>query len=141
MTKRVLVVDDEPAIVRFLQVHLERAGFDVFGAGNGQEALERLAQEPSIDLIITDIMMPVMDGFELLSKVRQQPTFASIPIIMLGALRNEVSADDPPGMTMEDLRQEARQFAIAKYGVCDYFGKPFHPAALVQAVEATLAGT
>ena len=82
-----------------------------------------------------------MDGFELLSKVRQQPAYASIPIIMLGVMRNEVSADDPPGVTMNDIRQEARWAATAEYGLCDYIVKPLDPAELVQSVEATLAGT
>jgi CheY-like chemotaxis protein len=134
MLPHVLLVDDEPMIVRGLQVHLERAGFEVSGANNGQQALQRLAEEANIDVIITDVMMPVMDGFELLSKVRQQPDLSSVPAIILGPLSNEVR----PGLTMEDKWQEARS-AYQAIGADEFVPKPCHPAELVQAVHAVLS--
>jgi PleD family two-component response regulator len=79
-----LVVDDEPHIVQILRFTLEKAGYQVFTAENGQVALEKV-QELSPDLVILDIMMPIMDGYEVCRKMREDFKMNQIPIIMLSA--------------------------------------------------------
>ncbi|RKH71914.1 response regulator [Corallococcus aberystwythensis] len=83
----VLVVDDDPDILEALSEILEAEGFEIRRARNGKEALERLEPDPP-DLILLDLMMPVMDGWEFAQRMRQKPDFAAIPIIVLSADRN-----------------------------------------------------
>ena len=83
----VLVVDDDPDILEALSEILEAEGFDIRRARNGKEALERLEPEPP-QLILLDLMMPVMDGWEFAQRMRQRPRVAHIPIIVLSADRN-----------------------------------------------------
>nr|WP_253895447.1 response regulator [Corallococcus exercitus] len=82
-----MVVDDDPDILEALSEILEAEGFEIRRARNGKEALERLEPDPP-DLILLDLMMPVMDGWEFAQRMRQKPDFASIPIIVLSADRN-----------------------------------------------------
>jgi len=81
---RILIVDDDPNIVRFIQVNLKNSGHDVFIAANGAEAV-RLVQEEKLDLVLLDVRMPVMDGFEACRRIREQST---VPIIMVSADRD-----------------------------------------------------
>jgi two-component system chemotaxis response regulator CheY len=83
----VLVVDDDPDILEALSEILEAEGFEIRRARNGKEALERLEPEPP-HLILLDLMMPVMDGWEFAQRMRQRPTVADVPIIVLSADRN-----------------------------------------------------
>ncbi|NNB86129.1 response regulator [Corallococcus exiguus] len=83
----VLVVDDDPDILEALSEILEAEGFEIRRARNGKEALERLEPDPP-HLILLDLMMPVMDGWEFAQRMRQKPAFAGIPIIVLSADRN-----------------------------------------------------
>jgi CheY-like chemotaxis protein len=80
----VLVIDDEPAVRFVLRVILELDHYEVIEAGQGAEALARLG-ERRVDLILTDFMMPVMDGGELIDRVRAEPELADIPILMISA--------------------------------------------------------
>ena len=86
-TPRILITEDEPHLREILKLQLENAGYDVLEACNGQEALE-LAQRESPDLIMLDVMMPVMDGYETCRRLRTLFTTRSIPIIMLTAKTN-----------------------------------------------------
>jgi CheY-like chemotaxis protein/nitrogen-specific signal transduction histidine kinase len=81
---RILIVDDEPDTLFLLRVILERQGHEVVEAGHGAEALNRLADAP-VDMIITDLMMPVMDGRELVERLRADPATAEIPIMLASA--------------------------------------------------------
>ena len=81
---RVLVVDDEVNIVRLIQVNLERQGYQVETANNGAQALAKI-RESRPDLLVSDVMMPEMDGFELLANVRRDPVLNDLPVIMLTA--------------------------------------------------------
>src|SRR3569833_1865849 len=81
---RVLVVDDERHIVRLAQVCLERDGYEVITAADGKEALEKVASTHP-DLVILDVMMPYMDGFEVLQNLRKNPETRELPVIMLTA--------------------------------------------------------
>ena len=83
----VLVVDDDPDILEALSEILEAEGFSILRARNGREALERLRPDPP-QLILLDLMMPVMDGWEFAQRLRQLPDVADIPIIVLSADRN-----------------------------------------------------
>lgn len=82
--KKILTCDDETNIVRLIQVNLEKAGYDVVTAYNGRECLEQVAKEHP-DLIVLDLMMPEMTGFEVLEKLKASPETADIPVIMLTA--------------------------------------------------------
>lgn len=83
----ILVVDDDPDILEALSEILEAEGFEIRRARNGKEALERLEPDPP-QLILLDLMMPVMDGWEFAQRMRQRPALSSIPIIVLSADRN-----------------------------------------------------
>lgn len=111
----VLVVDDEPRIVRFLELKLEASGYEVLTAGTGLEALEKVkSYEP--DLLVLDLLMPGIDGFETLRQIR---TVSSIPVIILSA--RETSIDKIKGLEM---------------GADDYLTKPFSPDELLARIEA-----
>jgi CheY-like chemotaxis protein len=86
-TPLVLVVDDDPDILEALSEILEAEGFAVRRARNGQEALERL-EEGTPSLILLDLMMPVMDGWEFAQKLRQRPEAKGVPLVVLSADRN-----------------------------------------------------
>ena len=89
MSKKILLVDDDVEMTRMAQMTLEKEGHTVITAAGGQEALERVAAEKP-DLVVMDVMMPEMDGFELLDKLKEDAATAGIPTIMLSA-RGEYS--------------------------------------------------
>jgi two-component system alkaline phosphatase synthesis response regulator PhoP/two-component system response regulator VicR len=89
MPKKILVVDDEPLIVKLVQVNLQKVGYQVITASNGREALEQVAVDRP-DLILLDVMMPVMDGFETLQRLKGDEATANIPVIMLTANAQDV---------------------------------------------------
>jgi two-component system KDP operon response regulator KdpE len=111
----ILLVDDEQRILAFLSSKLKVSGYEVITASNGLEALEQVqAQEP--DLVVLDIMMPKMDGFETLKELR---TFSSVPVIILSAKGSQ--EDKIKGLGL---------------GADDYLAKPFSPDELVARIEA-----
>jgi DNA-binding response OmpR family regulator len=83
---RILIVDDDPAITRFIQPNLEARNNEVLVAADGDQALKMIKQEKNLDLILLDIMMPGIDGFEVCKQIRQ---FSDIPILMLSAREGE----------------------------------------------------
>jgi diguanylate cyclase (GGDEF)-like protein len=119
----VLVVDDDPDIVRFVQVNLEVEGFDVIGARNGFEAL-RMAIRDRPDLAVIDVMMPGVDGLELTRRLRNNPATSAMPIIMLTAKGQTV--DKVIGLTA---------------GADDYVLKPFDTMELVARIRSMLRRT
>ncbi|MRR38626.1 response regulator transcription factor, partial [bacterium] len=88
MKKKVLVVDDEKDILDLLKYNLVKEGFDVQTASNGADALQKAAAKP--DLVILDLMMPVLDGFETCKRLKASPETASIPVVFLTAKSGEV---------------------------------------------------
>ncbi len=84
MSKRVLIADDEPNIVMSLEFLMQRAGYQVQVAGNGEDAL-RMATDSRPDLMLLDVMLPKMNGFEVCQKIRANPGCASVKIVMLTA--------------------------------------------------------
>ncbi|HZO87781.1 MAG TPA: response regulator [Chthonomonadaceae bacterium] len=119
MPKKILAVDDEPHIRRIVQVALQRAGYTVMTASNGIEALEMTATKP--DLIILDVNMPYMDGFEVLKNLKENPNTSTIPVIMLTA-----ESED------QDVMRGWEQ------GADSYLTKPFYEIELVQFVKRVL---
>jgi DNA-binding response OmpR family regulator len=88
MAKRILVVDDDLPVVRLLRTRLEREGFQVDSAGNGAECLMAIeARRP--DLVVLDVMMPVMDGFQALRVLREKPETRGLPVILLTAKKED----------------------------------------------------
>jgi len=116
----ILVVDDDPDIARFVEVNLRSAGYDVAVAGDGEEALER-AGDLRPDLVLLDVMMPRIDGFEVAQRIRKNPQTANTSIIMLTA--KALSADKVTGL---------------QSGADDYIIKPFDPIELLARVKGTL---
>lgn len=110
--KKILAVDDEKTIVRLVQVNLEREGYEVVTAYDGREALEKVESEKP-DLIVLDVMMPYMDGFEVLQQLKKNPETRDIPVIMLTA-----------------KAQDADVFRGWQSGVDCYLTKPFNPMEL-----------
>jgi DNA-binding response OmpR family regulator len=114
---RVLVVDDEPRYVRAIQVNLEASGYEVLAARNGQTAIELAASEAP-DLILLDIRMPGLDGYEVCRRIRE---FSAVPIIMLTAMAED--ADKVKGLDI---------------GADDYVTKPFSADELLARVRSAL---
>jgi len=117
MAKKILVVDDERHIVRLVEVNLTRAGYDVVSAYDGVEALEKV-EEDMPDMIVLDVMMPRMDGFEVLKNLQADPKYKDIPVIMLTA-----------------KAQDADIFKGWQSGVSSYLTKPFNPKELLVFVQ------
>lgn len=116
-SRTILVVDDEPHIVQFTAMNLEVEGFNVATAGNGREALAILNDgDANIDLVVLDVMMPELDGFETLSRIRQE---SSVPVIFV-----TVRGDESDRVAGLDL------------GADDYLTKPFSPRELVSRIRA-----
>jgi len=115
--KKILAVDDEKHIVRLVQVNLERQGYEVVCAHDGKEALQKVDEERP-DLVVLDVMMPYMDGFEVLQNMRRNPATRDIPVIMLTA-----------------KAQDADVFKGWQSGVDCYLTKPFNPMELLSFVK------
>ena len=118
---KILVVDDESRMRKLVRDFLERAGFQVLEAGDGMEALDLFYEDQGISLIILDVMMPKMDGWEVCREIRKE---SKVPIIMLTARGEE--------------RDELNGFEL---GVDEYISKPFRPKILVARVTALLRRT
>jgi len=118
--KTILVVDDEPRMVQFISMNLDLEGFRVVSATNGYEAVEKVNRELP-DLVVLDIMMPDMDGFETLKKIREVST---VPVIFLSVKGEEF--DRVRGLDL---------------GADDYMTKPFSPRELVSRIRAVLRRT
>ena len=115
---RVLVVDDQPSNLRIISALLSRQGYSVYTAESGEEALQRLEQQSS-DLVLLDMMMPGMAGFELLDEIRANPAWSGLPVVFLTAAHDR------------DLLLRAFDS-----GAVDYVTKPFMPEELLARVQA-----
>lgn len=119
---KILVCDDERHIVRLIQVNLEKAGHNVVTAYDGKDGLEKIrAEKPA--LVVLDVMMPYMDGFEVLKSLRREPETMNIPVIMLTA-----------------KAQDKDVFEGYHFGADMYLTKPFNPIELLTFVKRILAG-
>jgi len=119
---RVLLVDDDPVILRLLEVNFRLDGFDTQTATRGEDALAR-AVEWVPDMIVLDVMMPGLDGWEVARRIREHEQLAEVPVVFLSARAQE---DD-----------RMRGYAL---GVVEYVTKPFDPSTLVDIVRRHLSG-
>ena len=119
-TPKILIVDDEPFNVDYLEQELEDSNYTILTASNGREALERVRSELP-DLILLDIMMPIMDGFEVLAHLQADPDLRNIAVIVISA--------------MNDLTSVIKGI---KQGADDYLPKPFEPTLLHARISASL---
>ena len=114
---RILLVDDEPLNIDYLEQELEEKGFELLSASNGQEALDAI-RESLPDLVLLDIMMPGIDGWETLTRLKRDAATAGIPVVIFTA------------------REHARGHQkSSEMGAADYFRKPFEPDELIELVE------
>jgi two-component system phosphate regulon response regulator PhoB len=120
MSQRILVVDDEPDITALVAYHLARGGYRVSTAGTGQEAL-KAAREERPDVVVLDLMLPGVSGYEVLRELRRHPDTSDVGVILLTARREE--ADRIKGLSL---------------GADDYLTKPFSPQELTLRVAAVL---
>jgi DNA-binding response OmpR family regulator len=121
MANKILVVEDDNNIEQLVTFKLKNSGFEVFNARNGQEALDFLKKN-SVDLIVTDVMMPIMGGKELVMELKKDPKTKSIPTVML---------------TSRTLEKEIVEgFEL---GVDDYIKKPFSPQEFIVRIKTVLA--
>lgn len=116
--RNILVVDDEPYIGRIIQLKLEGGPYRVESCADGRAALARLESDDPVDLILLDIMMPNMSGFEVLAALRRLPRHADTPVIMLTAKGQETD------------REQARSL-----GASDFLTKPFSPKKLLARID------
>lgn len=118
--KRILVVDDEIYIVHILEFTLTMEGYEVLTAADGEEALRRLEQDRP-DLVVLDIMMPKVDGYEVLRRIRADEEFHQLPVILLSAKGRPL--DRETGLEI---------------GADDYIVKPFSPRRLLEKIQDLL---
>lgn len=118
VAKRILLVDDDDLLVEMIKFRLCASGFEVRTAGNGVLALQTVEEESArFDLIILDASMPEMDGYEVLRRLRANPRWADLPVLMLSGRRKE-----------KDV------MAGVSAGANDYIAKPFRPDELVSRI-------
>lgn len=118
LRRNVLVVDDEPYIGRIIQLKLETGPYAVELCHDGASALDLLRTEEPVDLILLDIMMPQMSGFDVLARLRELPHRAETPVIMLTA-----------------KGQETDRAQAASLGASDFLTKPFSPKKLLARID------
>ena len=118
MSKSILIVDDSSSLRTVVKLALVRAGYDVHEAGDGQEALEKLETIPKVNLIVSDVNMPRMDGISFVTQVKQHPRHKFTPVIMLTT-------------EGQDTKKEQGRAAGAKAWIV----KPFNPPQLLDAVS------
>ena len=120
MSKKILVVDDEEVIRKFLRIHLVKLGYEVKEAADGEQALEQLGKD-DFDLLICDIMMPKKDGWEVIKQCKSNPKMKNVPIIVL---------------TAKD--QDSDMFKGYDLGANYYMTKPFTKAQLLYGLKLML---
>lgn len=121
MSKTILVVDDSETVRQVLQLTLSNAGFDVVEAVDGVDAMEKLTAAPDVDMVITDLNMPNIDGLELIKKIRSVGNYRFTPIVMLTT------------ESSEEKKQAGRDA-----GASGWIVKPFKPEQLLKVVKMVL---
>lgn len=119
MKQKILLVDDEKDIVEFLEYNLKQEGYDVVSANDGLEAIDKLVEKP--DLVVLDVLMPKMDGYETCRKIRAMEEFRLTPILFLTAKSSEID-----------------EIKALDLGADDYVQKPVSPKKLVARVKSNL---
>lgn len=120
MAKKIMVVDDEPYIARVIKFKLEQEGYTVISANDGQSGLQKIKEEKP-DLVLLDVMMPGLSGYEVCQRIKEDAELAGIPVVILTAKGQE--RDREQGLTM---------------GASDYITKPFSPNRLLELVKSMI---
>lgn len=123
MSKKILIVDDEEVIRKFIRIHLAKLGYEVVEAADGEQALEQLGKD-DFDLLICDILMPKKDGWEVIREAKSNPKTKSIPVIVLTA-KNE----------------DSDMFKGYDLGANYYMTKPFTKAQLIYGLKLMFGET
>jgi DNA-binding response OmpR family regulator len=123
MSKKILIIEDDPGTVRFLVYTLEHEGYNVLPVTDGMEGLKK-AQDEHPDLIILDVMLPGMDGYEICHRLRQKPETLTVPVLMVSGR----------------ARQDDKNVGL-RMGADDYLTKPVDPETILAKVETLLAST
>lgn len=119
--KKLLIIDDEPTFIEVLRAHLEFKGYDVDSASSGEEALTKIAYQ-DFDVVLLDIMMPNIDGYQFMQHLRAEPRTRELPVIVMTAVPR--------------FRGEKR---MDGFKVAGYLEKPFEHAELLALIERCLA--
>ena len=118
--RKILVVDDDPTMVKLINVNLKLNNYAVIEAISGEQALDIVSKEP-LDLVVLDIMMPGVDGWEVLKRVRNDPDTEELPVILVTA-----------------KTQDSDVIRGWEYGADEYVIKPFNPLLLVEVIKMVL---
>jgi len=121
--KRILIIEDEESLLRLETILLTVNGYEVSNASTGKDALEKLSCE-QFDLVLLDIMLPDIDGYEICSRIKEDPRHAGIPVVMLTGRKS--SGDQERG---------------ASCGADAYLTKPFKSAMIIEVIERLLPGS
>lgn len=124
--KKVLLVDDDPDFVDAIRMTVEKEGYEVEVAYNGEEGLEKLKGGFMPDLIVLDVMMPVMNGHEMCAEIKDNPKTARIPVILLTAVADHVTTST---YTHRDMLESEAE---------DYLPKPVQPHELLSRIKAMI---
>lgn len=119
--KRILCIEDHPEMIELVKLILGRRGYEVEGALGGKEGLEAIAQNPP-DLVLLDLMMPDLDGWEVFRQIRVNEAMKAVPVIVITAKSQNID----------------RVLGLQIAGVDDYITKPFGPKELIDSVERLL---
>lgn len=122
---KILVIDDEQEILNLIRLSLEQAGFRVIRTTKAEEGLALVLQAQP-DLLLLDLMMPGLDGLELLRRVRRHPTMGGLPVIIVSAQAGNIN------------QQRMLQLSLSDQDVAAFVGKPFNPGHLLQTVKDVL---
>jgi len=123
-TRTILVVEDDHHVAELVKFRLQREGYEVRHAADGEQALRELDHPALPDLVIMDVMLPYHSGHELLAEMRRRPAWGQVPVIMLTGRSQE-----------EDVVQ------CLKLGANDFLSKPFRPAELMARIQKLLSST
>ena len=123
-TKQILCIEDEPEMIDLIRLILGRRGFEVVGAAGGKEGLEKVRQQLP-DLVLLDLMMPDMDGWDVFRKIKADPETHDIPVIVITSKTQSI--DRVPGLYIARVE--------------DYLTKPYGPAELLKSVAKVLPDT
>jgi len=141
MSKKILIVDDEPDIITFLSALLEENGYESVSAKDGTEGLELLRKEKP-DLVLLDLMMPKKSGITMFQELRKDPELSNIPVIVVTGVSEVTGVDFRNFMFKQPMRDEKKfveTTGLSKYTVPDgYIEKPIDPDELIKVVNETL---
>jgi len=141
MSKKILIVDDEPDVTTFLRAVLEENGFSCISAKDGVEGLEALHKEQP-DLVLLDLMMPKKSGITMFQELRQDSTMSNTPVVIVTGVSEVTGVDFRNFMYKQPLRDEKKfveTTGLTKYTIPDgYIEKPIDPHELIKVVKKAL---